>query len=143
MDFDIKTIETQWAIDSKIELTDLNRSSSITQELIAKYFRYLNETRRALRLFEAARSKMILLRTDYYTGNLPKRELDNHGWSPNPRIVIKSEVEKFLAADDYIIDINQNIGECNDIIDMIESIIRGLHNRSFIVSNIIEAKKFE
>lgn len=142
MDFGIELIESEWTEDAKISIEELNSSSSSTLDLHAKYFKYLNQAKKVKRLFEAERNKMIRLRTDYYTNNLPLDELRARGWKPNQRIYIKGEIDKVLQSDDFIIQLNIDIGEAQDIIDMVESIIKSIQQRTFIIKNIIENKKF-
>ena len=143
-ELDIDDIERNWAVDSKIDLTNLNENSSRIVELHSKYHKALNAAKRALRVFEADKKRMILWRTDYYMNNLPKDFLDEKGWKVRKeRPVLKTELDRYLDADELIIDLNLSIGECNDIITYCESIIKTINNKPFIIKNIIDNKKFE
>lgn len=142
MEFSIEDVQNQWSIDSKIDLTNLETDSSYILNLHSKYFKYINFTKKMLRMFEAEKKKMVLLKTDYYLGNLSKDSLKNMDWVPNRRVVMKTDVDMFIDADEDIINLNLSIGECNDVITFCESIIRNIQNKPFIIKNIIESKKF-
>lgn len=142
-ELDIKNMEDDWAIDSKIDLTNLNGISSRIGEFHQKYFKYINEAKKYKRIFESEKRRMIHWRTDYYLGNLPKLILDEKGWKPRQeRAVLKTELDRYLDSDELIIDLNLSIGDCNDIIDFGESIIKSIQNMNFNVKNIIDEKKF-
>lgn len=142
MNITIEQIEKAWAIDSKIDKTDLNSDSAGQLELHNKYHKLLNYVRKHLRLAQAERQRLIHLKTDYYTNNLPPQQLKELGWSPNPRLVIKADLDRFLEADEDLINLNLKIGDLNDMVQFCESIIKGIYQKSFITRNIIENNKF-
>lgn len=142
MNLTIEQIEKQWAIDSKIDKTDLNTDSAQQLELHSKYHKLLNYVRRHLRLAQAERSRLINLKTDYYTNQLPPQQLKELGWSPNPRLVLKADLDRFLEADEDLIKLNLSIGDLNDMVSYAEGIIRAIYQKPFITKNIIENNKF-
>lgn len=142
MNLTIEHIEKAWAEDSKIDKTDLNTDSSKQLELHSKYHKLLNYIRKHLRLAQAERARLINLKTDYYTNQLPPQQLKELGWAPNPRLIIKADLERFLEADEDIIKINLSIGNLNDMQSFTESIIKAIYQKPFITRNIIENNKF-
>ena len=142
MNLTIEHIEKQWAEDSKIDKTDLNTDSAGQLELHNKYHKLLNYVRKHLRLTQAERSRLVNLKTDYYTNQLPPQQLKELGWVPNPRLIIKADLERHLEADEDIININLRIGDLNDMVSFAEGIIRAIYQKPFITKNIIENNKF-
>lgn len=138
----IEQIEKEWAHDSKIDRTDLSLDSSKQLELHSKYNKILNYTRKQLRSRQTDRIRLIHLKTDYYSNNMPPQQLKELGWVPNQRLVLKNDMDRFLEADEDVIKLNQEIGDLNDMVSFLEGIIRAIYQKPFITKNIIENNKF-
>lgn len=139
----IETIEAEWALDSKIDLTDLDNTTKKTIDLHQKYFKYYNFTKASLRIMKGARDKLVLLKTDYFLGQLDKGTLDEHGWRPNKRLILKGDLPMHLAADDEIIEMNLEVAKLEDTIFFLENIInKQINTRQFHIKNILENRKF-
>lgn len=138
----IEQIEKEWAHDSKIDRTDLSLDSSKQLELHSKYNKILNYTRKQLRSRQTDRIRLIHLKTDYYSNNMPPQQLKELGWAPNQRLVLKNDMDRFLEADEDVIKLNQEIGDLNDMVSFLEGIIRAIYQKPFITKNIIENNKF-
>lgn len=141
-DITIEQIESNWARDCKIDTTDLTSSSARQYELHSKYHKVLNQIKKKYRITEAAKKKLINLKTDYYEGNLPAIQLKELGWEPNKRRIFKQDLDRILEADQDIISANLELGEIKDMIDYLESILRMIQQKQFVIKNIIEDKKF-
>lgn len=139
---DIAIIEREWAKDSKIDITDISLDSSRQLELHQKYHKVLNHVKARLRNIQAEKTRLLNLKYDYYTNALPPQQLSELGWKPNKRLVLKEDIKRVLEADEDIIEINLNIGDMNDMIDFLDSIIKSIYQKPFIVKNIIEDRKF-
>ncbi len=138
----VDKVEAEWAVDSKIDLTDLGGVSSKTLELHSKYFKYYNSAKARLRALKGEAAQLKLLKTDYYLGNLDHETLKEKGWKPQQRLVLKTDLNLFLDADPDIIEKNLKISELDDAIYFIDNIIRNINNRGFHVKNILENQKF-
>lgn len=138
----LENIEKEWAKDCRIDDTKLDRAGMIVSELHHKYFRFLNAVKMKLEEKKALKDKLVFLKTDYYLGNLDKETLDEYGWKPNKRRILKAELPVFLDSDQDIIDINLEINELNQCVIFLNDIIKMLHNRSYIINNTIEYRKF-
>lgn len=135
-------IESEWAVDSKIDITDLSAAQQATLELHSKYHRYHNTIKMKLRELESIKDKALLLKTDYYLGLLPREVLKEHGWEPFQRKIIKSELSLFLNADTDIIETNLKIAEYAQAVEFLESIIRSIHNRNQAIRNIVDNNRY-
>jgi competence CoiA-like predicted nuclease len=142
MKISIGHIEKQWDVDAKIDRTDLSADSSRQLELHNKYHKLLNYLRRERRMLQADKARLTHLKTDYYSNQLPPQQLKELGWQPNQRLIIKADMERMLEADEDMIQLNLQLGDVNDMVEYVDSIIRNIHQKSFITRNIIENQKF-
>lgn len=139
----IEKIEREWARDSIIDRTRLGDDSANQYVLHSKYHRILNIVRRKLRELQGQKSRLVLLKTDYYSNQIAPQQLKELGWTPNKRVIIKSEIGNFLDGDEDIIQINLQIGDLVDMVDFLNNIIKSINQRQFTIKNIIEHNKFE
>lgn len=137
----IDELEKYWAIDGKIDPT-LEIASVDGFELHHKYSKFLNAAKIMLAQLNAKRDKLILLKTDYFLGQLSQQELKDNQWKPNPRTILKADLPMHLAADDQVIKANLDLAEIQQCISFLESIMRMIHNRNFYIKNAIEVRKF-
>lgn len=138
----IEMIESAWAQDSIIDKTKLVDDSANQYKLHSKYHKILNVIRARLRKLQAEKTRLNLLKTDYYSNQLPPQQLKELGWEPNRRVILKGDISNFVEADEAIININLEIGECHDLISFLDSIIKSINQRQFTIKNIIEQNRF-
>lgn len=138
----LEKIELEWAEDCKIDKIDLSEESRKIPKYHSKYNQLLNKARFKQRELEAAYSKLVLMKNDYYLGMMDKDSLKDLGWSPNKRIILKADLPIHLAADSDIIELNEKIQIAKQTVEFLESIIRHINNRTFIIKNIIDHEKF-
>lgn len=138
----IEIIENMWSEDCVIDKTDLSQATRHSVEIHAKYLKYYNAANRRLRELEAEKARLTLLKNDYYLGNLDAQTLKENNWSPQKRLILKSDLEMYLNADREIINLNLKIGEMQQTVKFLDSIIRAINNRAFHIKNIIEYEKF-
>lgn len=143
IDINIGMVEADWAIDCKIDLTDLNASSIAQFELHHKYYKILNFAKRRHRELVSEKKRLYVQKNDYYTNKMAPREMKELGWEPNRRTLLKTDLDKWIDCDQHMIDLNLKIGEYADIVSFTEDIVQVLNRRSFTIKNIIENKKFE
>lgn len=141
-DISIEQIEKIWAADSAIDHTDLVGDSAGQYKLHHKYFKVLNFVKRKLRESTTQKARLVQLKYDYFSNQIAPQQLKELGWEPNRRVIMKNEIDRFIDADQDIIDINLDIGNYHDMVDFLESIIRCINQRQFTVKNIIEQNKF-
>ena len=138
----LELIEKEWGEDSQIEEIDLSAETRKTAKLHNKYHKYYNGACRRLKELESERARLTFLKTDYYLGNLDKDTLQEKGWKPFKRVVIKTDLPLFLAADEEMIALNLKISDQDQVVKFLESIIRSINNRGYHIRNIIDYEKF-
>lgn len=138
----MEQIEALWAKDAKIDVTDLTQDSAAQLELHQKYHKILNYVKRELRKTQAERTRLIGLKHDYYTNTMAPQQIKDLGWEPNRKLHLKEDLKRVIEQDEDVIEINLRIGDINDMVEFLDSIIRAIYQKPFVTKNIIENQKF-
>lgn len=136
-------IHQLWADDCNINQMELGQESLKLPKLHAKYLNIMTQERMTLRKLEEERKELVKLKHDYYRGILPEEDLKEHGWTPFQLSVLKSDIPMHLDADQDIIKANLRIASQQEKVDVLEQIIRTIHNRGYLIKNAIEWEKFK
>jgi hypothetical protein len=132
-----------WAEDCSVDRTELGEESLKLPKLHSKYLRIYTEERLLLRRLEGEKKELLLLKHDYYRGVMPEEDLKINGWEPFRLSVLKSDIPMYIDADQDIIKLNLRIAMQQEKVDSLESIIRSINNRGFLIKNAIEYEKFK
>jgi hypothetical protein len=134
---------SEWATDSNIDTTQIISETVRTANLHAKYMRYLSNERLRYEKSRQDRNVLIHLKTDYYLGELDFDTLKEKGWKPNPRKIMKVDLDRFLNADEHIVKINLDVALQKEKVDALVEIVKAINNRSYSITNIIAWSKFQ
>lgn len=139
----LEEIHKEWEVDCFIDVLNLNNESSKTGRLHSKYWRILNQERLRLRHIEKQYDKLYSDKFWFYM-NGEDEESRALGWKLPPRgsSFIKKEAKQFTDIDKDVVELSLKISICNEKIALLEDIIKNIHQRSYIISNIIQEKKF-
>jgi hypothetical protein len=85
---------------------------------------------------------LIKLKNDYYRGDMDSEELKEHGWDPQPLRILKSDIPTYIDADKDVVEASLKIGVQEAKVEYLESIIRQINNRNFILKSIIDWERF-
>jgi len=132
-------IQTMWELDSQIDNDDLHLESTKIPSLHAKYFKLFNSV---LTLKKSQENKFKILKKEkweYYTG---KSDPEVYVENPFDYKVLKTDLDKYLDADQDLIRCITKIEYYQMMINYLESIIKVILNRSFQIKNAIEWQKF-
>ena len=109
-----------WAADCKIDESNLGGESKRIPELHNKYY--------SLYYKEALKVKKL------------KYDL---GWKPNPRKIIRNDLDKHIQADKEVIRLSLRIDYHSARANFLEDIIKTIHSRNFIIKSMIDILKFQ
>jgi len=138
----IDEIFENWEKDVQVDKTELGDASLDTPKLHHKYFQFLVKERLTLRKFEAELKQLKLDKYEFLTQG-PNEETKNKGWRlPARGMVLKGDIPMYLDADDDIVNISLKIGLQQEKIELLESIVRIIMNRNYIIRNAIDWQKF-
>ena len=141
----LEDIQELWTSDCVLDDVQLDLESKRIPELHNKYYKIFSDEKLRLVKFESRKKELSRLKWLYYTGKIDRDSLDNMGWKPF-ELDIKSrnkvDLDRFLESDKDMIDIQEKIAYQKEKIEYLESIIKTVVNRNFLIKNIIDWRKF-
>ena len=140
---DIETLYAEWDKDGSIDPTNLTRATTDIPKLHNKYYKlYVTEALK-LRKKRAEYKVLAKLKLEWFDGKLDDETLKERGWQPFRLKILKSEMHHHLEADPEIIKLTLMIGLQEEIVSYLESIVKQIANRNFLIKNIIDYEKFK
>jgi hypothetical protein len=80
---------------------------------------------------------------DYYRGDLNNPEdLAEIGREPYPHKRLKQEVSYYVESDEDMVQINTKIAYQQEMVDVLEEILKSINTRGFAIKNSIDFLKF-
>jgi hypothetical protein len=134
-----------WEEDAQINQLKLTEELVKIPKLHHKYFSILLGEKQRLRALEISYAEVYKERFEHYTQG-PAKEDKPAKWTGLPAKGLsskKSEIEMYISADENIIKVNIKIGDQKEKIELLESIINLINNRSYHIRNIIDWTKFQ
>lgn len=131
-----------WEKDSQIDKTELGDAALDIPKLHHKYFQILSKEKLILRSLEAEMKKLKLDKFEFLTMG-PTEDTKDKGWKLPPKgMILKTELPMYIDADDDIVRLSLKIGYQQEKIELLESIIKTVINRGFLIKNAIDWQKF-
>lgn len=138
----IEEIMDLWQEDVKIDRTELGDAALDIPKLHYKYYKLFVHERMILRKYETEMKTLKLDKYEFYTQG-PSEENKDKGWRlPAKGLILKSDIPAYMDADADIINLNLKIGLQQEKVEFLDSIIKTIINRNFIIKNAIEWQKF-
>jgi hypothetical protein len=138
----IDEISDLWKSDTNIDITELSSESLKIPKLHHKYYQILINEKMLLKKLEYDFKKLKLDKYEFYTQG-PTEETIEKGWElPAKGIILKSDIPMYMEADQDIINISLKITYQQEKIDYLDSIIKSIMNRGFLIKNAIDWQKF-
>tara|TARA_B100000029_G_scaffold425501_1_gene433932 strand:+ start:3108 stop:3551 length:444 start_codon:yes stop_codon:yes gene_type:complete len=141
----LEDIQKLWTSDCVLNDLQLDVESTRIPELHNKYFKIFSDEKLRLVKYESKMKELSKLKWLYYTGKLDKDSLDKLEWEPF-ELDIKSrnklDIDRFLTSDKDMIEMQEKIEYQKEKINYLESIIKTVINRNFLIKNIIDWRKF-
>lgn len=132
-----------WAVDCKIDETNLGGESKRIPELHNKYYSlYYKEALRVKKL-KYDYKELELNKRDWLDGSMAEEDLKDLGWKPNPRKIIRSDIDKHIQGDKDVIRLSLKIDYHSARANFLEDIIKTIHSRNFIIKSMIDILKFQ
>ena len=139
----LEEIQELWNRDRDIDIADLGVESVRIPQIHDKYLKIYIDERIRLKGLQFDLNKLVKLKTDYYAGNLTEEELEKLGWEQFLTRLIKTEITKYLEADEDIIKIKRNIVLMEEKIHYLDAIIKMVSNRGFQIKSAIDWIKYK
>ena len=128
--------------DLNIDKTELDTESLKTPQLHNKYLVF--HTQEKLKLEQLLSEKKIKRKNKwlYYTGKMSEEQLRFYGWEPFDLTILKTDVDRFIDADDEIIKIEAKITLQQEIVNYLESVVKMISNRQWNIRAALDWIKF-
>lgn len=137
-----ESLFSEWEKDAEIDKTDLANEALKIPKLHHKYYRLLVTEKSRLKKLESEYKKLRLEKTEFFTQGHDD-ETRSKGWKlPAKGIIIKSDIPMYLDADQDLIDVSLQIGIQQEKVEFLESIIKTLNNRGYIIKTAVEFIRF-
>ena len=138
----IDDITILWKEDVNIDITELSQEALKIPKLHHKYYELLITEKMLLKKYESELKVLKLEKYEFYTQG-PSEETNEKGWElPAKGLILKSDIPMYMDADKDIINISLKISYQQEKIDCLESIIKSIMNRGFLIRSAIDWQKF-
>ena len=133
--------ELQQAVDRdfKLDDTELDTESIKIPLLHNKYLQHFNKFSLLLKKAEYDHKSMVREKWEYYTG---KADQSVYAQKPFDLKVLKSDVHIYMDSDEDLQKADQKAAYLNQVVKYLEQALRSINNRTFLIKNAIEWKKF-
>lgn len=132
----------EWKKDSEIDQTDLGNESLKIPKLHHKYYMYLVAERAKLRKLESDYKMLKLAKHEFYSQGHTE-ETKKLGWELPPKgLILKADIPMYMEADKQLIEHSLKIGMQSEKVEFIESIIKTIQIRNFIIKNAIDYMRY-
>jgi len=125
--------------DLKINDTELDLESLKTPQLHNKYSKYHSKYKNLLKVAEQDLARITREKWEYYTG---KADPDIYKDKPFDLKVLKADVHIYMDSDDELQKADQKVAYLKQVVNYLEQVLRSINNRTFLIKNAIEWKKF-
>jgi|TARA_B110000977_G_scaffold183638_1_gene246479 hypothetical protein len=103
---------------------------------------YYNEALRVKKL-KGDYKELEMDKRDYYSGEMAEEDLRVRGWKPFQRKVIRADLDKHIQSDRDVINLSLKIDFHSENANYLESIIKTIHSRNFIIKSMVDVIKFQ
>jgi hypothetical protein len=138
----IERIKELVEIDLKIDGTELGDESIRIPQLHSKYLNIYHDECLILRKLDVDFKILRKQKWEYYNGKMSQQELATLGWEPFGHRILKQDLDIYLESDTDIIKHESKIDLQKAKVEYLDSILKGINNRNWVIRNAIEWRKF-
>lgn len=138
----IERIKEMVETDLKIDGTELGDESIRIPQLHSKYLNIYHDECLILRKLDVDLKILQKQKWEYYNGKMSQQELATLGWEPFGHRILKQDLDIYLESDTDIIKHGSKIDLQKAKVEYLDSILKGINNRNWVIRNAIEWRKF-
>jgi hypothetical protein len=135
----LEELQTQVNRDFKLDDTELDSESIKIPLLHNKYLQHLNKFSLLLKKAEYDHKLLVREKWEYYTG---KADASVYQEKPFDLKILKADVHIYIDSDEELQKADQKVAYLNVVVKYLEQVLRSINNRTFLIKNAIEWKKF-
>ena len=136
---DLEQLQTEADKDLKINDLELDLESLKTPQLHNKYLKHYTKFKLLLTRTEDELRIIKRDKWEYYTG---KADPQVYQLKPFNFKILKTDIDKYIEADEDIQKLTQKVAYLNSVVDFLDRTLRIIVNRTYIIKNAIEWKRF-
>ena len=136
-------ISEMWAVDSRIDETNLIGESKKIPELHNKYYTLYYREALKVKKLRYDYKELELAKREWFDGSMAEEDLRERGWKPQQKKILRNDIDKYLQADKDIINLSLKIDYHSTRANFLEDIIKTIHSRNFVIKNIVDVLKFQ
>jgi hypothetical protein len=138
----IEKIKEMVEKDLQIDGTELGDESNRIPQLHGKYLNIYHDESLILRKLETDWKILRKQKWEYYNGKMSQEELNKLGWEPFGHRILRQDMDIYMEADEDIIRLSSKIDLQKAKVDYLDSVMKGINNRQWVIRNSIEWRKF-
>lgn len=128
-----------WQQDSKIDNTELGIESLKIPELHSKWLRALTRERQKLKSLLIKKQQLNKTLHEYFSGDLNNPEdLERIKREPFLKKVLKTDLPSYIDTDSDMIELNLRIVYQQELVDVLDEIIKSINSRNWVIRNAVE-----
>ena len=125
--------------DLKLDDTELDSESARIPLLHNKYLQHFNKFSLLQKKAQQEYNTLEREKWEYYTG---KADESVYREKPFDLKVLKADVHIYINSDPDIQRADQKVAYLKQVVNYLEQVLRSINNRTFLIKNAIEWKKF-
>lgn len=138
----IERIREMAEADLKIDGTELGDESIRIPQLHGKYLNIFHDESLVLRKLEADYKMLRKQKWEYYSGKMSQEDLKALGWEPFGHRILRQDLDVYMESDQDMIRLIAKMDLQKAKVDYLDSLLKGINNRQWVIRNSIEWKKF-
>ena len=135
-------IQKLWTSDCNIDETELAQESVKIPQLHNKYLIFYSNEKLKFKEIKYLFAGLIKRKRDYYSGRMTAEELEAADWEPFQYKLLKADVQEYIDADENVIESKKLLALQEEKVNYLESIVKGLSTRGYLIKNAIDWKRF-
>jgi hypothetical protein len=136
---DLEQLQIEADKDLKINDIELDLESLKTPQLHNKYLKHYTKFKLLLTRTEDELRIIKRDKWEYYTG---KAAPQVYQLKPFNFKILKTDIDKYIEADEDIQKLTQKVAYLNTVVDFLDRTLRIIVNRTYVIKNAIEWKRF-
>ena len=136
---DLEQLQTEADKDLKINDLELDLESLKTPQLHNKYLKHYTKFKLLLTRTEDELRIIKRDKWEYYTG---KADPQVYQLKPFNFKILKTDIDKYIESDEEIQKLTQKVAYLNTVVDFLDRTLRIIVNRTYVIKNAIEWKRF-
>jgi hypothetical protein len=138
----IERIREMVEVDLKMDGTELADESIRIPQLHNKYLNIFHDENLVLRKYETDYKILRRQKWEYYSGKMSEDDLKSFGYQPFDHRILRQDLDVYLESDSDLLKIQSKVELQKQKVEYIDSLLKGINSRQWIIRNAIDWKKF-